>query len=192
MAIFRYVSHPNVVIDPDVPVPSWGLSELGRSRAQALTQQPWMPDVQRLVASAETKAQDTAAILAGHLGLEVETRPETGETDRSSTGFVPQERHDELARRYFAEPETSADGWERSIDSQQRVIAATADLVASTNDLNTVVVGHGGVGTLLFSHLAGLEIDQRHDQPGQGHYWAYDIATATVLHPWRPVDDIEP
>lgn len=192
MAVLRYVSHPNVVIDPDVLVPQWGLSELGRSRAEQLTNQPWISGVQRIVASAETKAQDTATIIATHLGLEIETRPRTGETDRSSTGFVPQARHDDLARRYFAEPHVSADGWERSIDSQARIVAATADVTAPTNTTDTVVVGHGGVGTLLLCHLAGLDIDQRHDQPGQGHYWAYDIESATVLHRWRPVDDIEP
>lgn len=191
MAVLRYVSHPNVVIDPAVLVPQWGLSDLGRRRAQQLHQQPWLAGVQRIVASAETKAQDTAKIIATHVGLEIETRPATGETDRTSTGFVPEERHDELARRYFAEPEVSADGWERSVDSQRRIVDATADLVASTNRQETVVVGHGGVGTLLLCHLGSLAIDQRHDQPGQGHYWAYDIAAGSVIHRWRAVDDLE-
>ncbi len=192
MAVLRYVSHPNVVIDPNVPVPQWGLSDLGRSRAHSLLDQPWIDSVRRIVASAETKAQHTAEILATFLDLEIETRPLTGETDRSATGFVPHDRHEELAARYFAQPTMSADGWERSIDSQRRIVDATVDLFDQAQTSDIVIVGHGGVGTLLYAHIARLKIDQRHDQPGQGHYWAFDIADQTVLHPWRAVDDIEP
>ena len=50
------------------------------------------------------------------------------------------------------------------------------------------MIGHGGVGTLLYCHLAGLPIDAVHDQPGQGHFWTYDRATALVLHPWLAID----
>ena len=34
MPIARYLSHPQVRIDPAVPVPRWSLSERGRARAQ--------------------------------------------------------------------------------------------------------------------------------------------------------------
>ena len=30
--IVRYLTHPQVQIDPDVPVPQWGLSPVGRAR----------------------------------------------------------------------------------------------------------------------------------------------------------------
>jgi broad specificity phosphatase PhoE len=154
-----------------------------------------MATVGRLVASDETKAVETAGILADRLGLAVEIRLATGETDRSATGWVPPERHDELAARYFADPERSADGWERAIDSQRRVVAALADLLVEPGGRaverarpDVVVVGHGGVGTLLWCHLAGLAIDRRHDQPSQGHHWAWDRSTGRVVHPWRPID----
>ena len=51
-----------------------------------------------------------------------------------------------------------------------------------------IVVGHGGVGTLLYCHLARLGIDRGHDQPRQGNYWSYDRRSGRVLHPWRPID----
>ncbi|MCS3495855.1 hypothetical protein M2189_005186 [Bradyrhizobium japonicum] len=34
--IIRYLTHPQVQIDPTVPVPQWGLSPLGRTRTEAL------------------------------------------------------------------------------------------------------------------------------------------------------------
>ncbi len=89
MGLLRHITHPNVAIDPAVAVPHWSLSELGRQRIMAMLGQSWVPGISRIVSSAETKAVETATILAGHLRLEIEVRAGSGETDRSATGFVP-------------------------------------------------------------------------------------------------------
>ena len=187
MSTLYYVTHPNVRVDPDVPVPDWSLSEVGRERANSMANQSWLGSVQRLISSTEQKALEMAAIVAEFTGLSIEERNGIGETDRSSTGFVPHEVHEDLADRFFAVPEESASGWERAIDAQQRIVAALDD-VTTPGDEAVMVVGHGAVGTLLMSHLAGLAIDRQHDQPGQGHYWAYDRTTQQLLHRWHPID----
>lgn len=188
MALLHYVSHANVDIDASVPVPEWHLSELGRRRTEQMLEHPWIASVARIVSSEETKALDTASLLADHLGLAVEVRPSTGEIDRSSTGYVTHDRHEQLADALFAFPDRSADGWERALDAQMRIADALADLVDGA--VNTVVVGHGGVGTLWYCWLTDQRIDRRHDQPGQGHYFTVDTTTRTVLHPWRAIDDL--
>ncbi|MEN3381188.1 MAG: hypothetical protein V7608_1232, partial [Hyphomicrobiales bacterium] len=38
----RYLTHPQVKIDPAVPVPSWGLSAAGRARVEALDNTGWL------------------------------------------------------------------------------------------------------------------------------------------------------
>jgi len=55
-SVLRYVSHPEVLIDPAVPVPEWELSEVGRSRVQTLAAQAWVADLGRVVSSSEPKA----------------------------------------------------------------------------------------------------------------------------------------
>lgn len=196
MSILRYISHPDVVQDPQVPVPQWRLSERGLKRAETMLEvQPWVAGLGRVVSSAETKAQMMAEVLANHLGVAVETRPGLGETDRSATGYVSAQRHDDLARRFFGDPIESADGWETAVAAQERVVRALADLIAAPpiSDqggvaVDIAVIGHGGVGTLLRCHLAGLPIDQCHDQPGQGHFWSFDRTTGAVLHDWMAID----
>jgi len=184
---FYYVSHPEVAVDAEVPVPEWGLSDVGRSRALSMLQQPWLGEVSSIGSSPETKALETARILGDHLGIEVDELPDSREIDRSSTGFVSHDRHEELADRLFSEPAVSADGWERAIDAQQRIIGVFAPFL-EVGSPTRVVVGHGGVGTLLLCHLLGIDIDRLHDQPGQGHYWAFDCETSQILHRWRPID----
>ncbi len=147
----------------------------------------------RLITSGETKALQTAALLAARYELDIEVRPATHEIDRSATGFVVAERHEQLADARFARPDRSAAGWETARAAQQRIEVALADVVAADAaelDGDIVVVGHGGVGTLLLCRLAGLPIDRRHDQLGQGHHWSYDLASRRVVHPWRPIDEL--
>ena len=193
MGLLRYISHPQVQIDPDVPVPKWSLSDRGAERAKAMLAQPWVNQIGHVISSDETKARETAAFLVNHLGLALDARPATDEIDRSSTGYVPHDRHEELANQLFAHPEQSADGWERAVDAQKRMIASLYDVLALTDSDATdiAVVGHGGVGTLLMCHLGGLEISRSHDQPGGGHYWTFDRSNRALLHRWRAIDDLE-
>lgn len=188
MTLLRYVTHPNVAIDPALSVPRWSLSAEGRRRARRLVDQPWIDAVGHIVSSIETKAIETAGIVAAHLGVDVEVRAGTGENDRSATGFVPPERFEALADRFFAEPDVSVEGWERAADAQTRITAALADLFDHDPGHDTLIVGHGGVGTLWYCCLAQVPIDRRHDQPGQGHYYTIDRTTRRPLHPWRPID----
>ncbi|TIT75991.1 MAG: histidine phosphatase family protein, partial [Mesorhizobium sp.] len=42
MPIAYYITHPQVQIDADIPVPEWRLSDIGRARASAMLDQPWV------------------------------------------------------------------------------------------------------------------------------------------------------
>jgi broad specificity phosphatase PhoE len=181
----RYITHAEVVVEPAVPVPQWGLSERGRARVVAMLAQPWVSGLTRVVSSGETKALETAGILADHLGLGVEQRDDTGEIDRP--GFLPPTEFELVADACFARPDVSARGWEPAVAAQARVAAALADLVDAPGDI--AIVGHGGVGTLWCCHLAGIPIARRWDQPGQGHY--VTVRGGRPRHHWRRIDDLD-
>jgi broad specificity phosphatase PhoE len=186
-ALLRYLTHPEVHVDPAVPVPKWSLSARGRSRALAMLEQPWLAAVGRIVSSDETKAIETARLVAEHLQLPFEIRVGIGENDRSSLGFVAPAEFEVLANAFFAQPEQSIRGWERAVDAQRRIAQGLADLLTPA-ERDVLVVGHGGVGTLWFCFLNGLAIDRCHDQPGQGHYFSVDQRTRRAEHGWRPID----
>ena len=185
-----YLSHPEVVIDPQVPVPEWGLSAVGRARVErAAALRPWRP-VARIVCSAETKAVETAQILAAASGATVEVRPDTGENDRSATGFVPPDEFERVADAFFARPQESVRGWETAAAAQTRITGALADLLTRDDPTDLVVVGHGGVGTLWACHLAGAPIARAWDQAGAGHVLAVDRGRGRLLHRWRPLEEV--
>lgn len=188
MALLHYITHPQVVVDPAVDVPRWGLSPVGRERAERMTTRAWVGAVRRIVSSDETKALETAELLAAALDLGVEVRAATGEIDRSAAGFLPPVEFEAVADACFADPTSSARGWERAVDAQQRIVEALADVVADDRPGDVAVVGHGGVGTLWYCHLAAVPIARRWDQPGQGHVFTVDRLTGRPLDHWRPID----
>lgn len=190
--LIRYLSHPQVRIDPDTPVPQWGLSEIGAMRVEALTRQDWLASTVHIISSAETKAMETAQPLADVLNITLEIREKMHENDRSATGFLPPDKFEKIADAFFAEPTKSILGWERAIDAQQRIVDQTQDVLdnitaeKSAGDL--LFVGHGAVGTLLYCHYAGVKIDRKYDQSGGGNYFTIDSITGKALHGWRPME----
>ncbi len=186
MASLFFISHPEVVVDPGMPVTRWHLSASGIHRMRAFATTPMIADVGAIWSSAETKAIEGARILGGALGLGVQVAEELGENDRSSTGFLPSDEFERTADAFFAHPEVSIRGWERAIDAQTRVHSAVSRIVAGHARGDLAIVAHGAVGTLLFCAVSGIPIDRSLDQPFQGHFWR------ASLHDLRPTDGWSP
>ena len=187
-----YLSHPEVRIDPAVPAPDWSLSDRGRARLAALVARGWPPGGLRIVTSPETKARETAALLAGGR-RPVEVLARSGEVDRSATGYLPAAAHDALARQLFAAPGISAEGWERAIDAQARIVAALQDVLRGQDGGEMLMVGHGAVGSFLWCHVAGHPITPDQDQPASGGcIWCADLREGGWQpgHGWRRIEDM--
>ena len=190
MPIARYLTHPQVRIDPAVPVPRWSLSERGRARAQLLAGAPWIASMRRIVSSDEVKAVETARIVARAAGVAVEVRHDMGENDRSATGFLPPAEFEMVADQFFAEPDSSASGWATASAEQARIVGAIATVLNEHGDGDILFVGHGAVGTLNLCRLLGVPISRAIDQPaGGGNVYAWEIATGRVLHRWRAIEE---
>ncbi|MEM8542019.1 MAG: histidine phosphatase family protein [Pseudomonadota bacterium] len=192
MAYAIYLTHPQVNIDRDTSVPNWSLSELGLQRAIAASELPWVKSIDRIVSSDETKAQETAACFARSLSIDCQIGHNMGENDRSSTGFLPPDLFEVAANHFMNSPEVSYRGWERAVDAQARIVASVELAVrAHTGDGAILLVGHGGVGTLLKCHIADRKIARVEDQPGNGggNIFAFDLETKSLLCDWTPMEE---
>ena len=149
MPTVLFITHPDVVIDPDVPVPDWPLNERGRARMHAMTTCPWVRGVRRIFASSERKARDAAQILADRLGLGAyRVIANLGENDRSATGFLAKDEFEATADAFFARPLQSIRGWEPAADAQARIVGAVDQaILQALEHVDIAIVGHGGTGT---------------------------------------------
>jgi broad specificity phosphatase PhoE len=188
MTTLIYITHPDVIQDPAVPVPQWPLSARGRARMTALLAEPWVPTVTAVYSSTERKSLDGAAILGEHLKLTPTAVAELGEVDRSSTGFLPDAEHAALARALMAQPDVSASGWETASHAQDRVVAAVERILSRAQPEDVVaIVGHGGVGTLLLCWLTGrpISLSERPEGADGGSTFIYDTAAGELVRGWR-------
>jgi len=189
----RYLTHPQVRIDSAVPVPKWGLSDIGRERALSFAAAGILNSTKVIVSSAETKAIETAEIISDVIKTPIKIVENTHENDRSATGFLESAEFESVADLFFRHSHDSIRGWERAIDAQSRIVRETKTIIETYKGLDILMVGHGAVGTLLYCHLAELEINRDHDQPGGGgNMFSYDLDNQSVVHSWKSIENLMP
>ena len=193
MPVVFFITHPDVAIDPSVPVPDWPLNAHGRAGMQAIAASPWASGVRHIFPSSERKARDAAQLLAEGLGLHGYSVVDgLGENDRSATGHLAQQEFEATVDAFFAQPQTSVRGWEPATDAQARIVHAVEQVISQAFDNGDVaIIGHGGTGTLLYCHLAGVPISRRHEQPATngGNWFAFDGVNRKLRHMgWRSIN----
>lgn len=191
MASLIFLTHPEVVIDPLVPIPQWPLSPVGRARMERFADAVSTLPLSSVHASTEQKAIDGAEILGQRYSLPVQTDEALGENDRSSTGYIAPPEFWDVVREFFAHPHESIRGWERAIDAQTRIVAAVRRIAQSSPAGNAVIMAHGGVGCLLTAHLQNVEIgrESRPSHPGGGCFIVIDRETFSLEQDWRAIED---
>ncbi len=192
MASVYFITHPDVLIDPAVPVPEWALSPLGLRRMQTLLKQPWVPGLREVWCSTERKAMDGARAIGTAVGVTPRPHSALKENDRSATGYLPKAEFEATADAFFANPHQSVRGWERAIDAQRRIVLAIETIITATQAAHDVaIVSHGAVGALLLCRVKQCPISRTEDQPevGGGNYFCLDSTTLALRHGWRRFED---
>ncbi|HKY50716.1 MAG TPA: histidine phosphatase family protein [Candidatus Limnocylindria bacterium] len=131
------------------------LTELGRRQAEVVADALAATKFDRIVATPLHRSLDTAKVIAGRLGLEVEIEPDLMEIDvGDKTGAV----YDEIKGL----PEWRDDAfvaWPNGETLEQvlgRSLGAVRRLAQRTPGGTVLVVGHGGVTRILVSHFLGI------------------------------------
>ena len=186
-----FITHPEVVVDADVPVPEWSLSERGLERMGLMLNQPWVSGITSIYSSTEKKAVDGATVIAENLTFPIKQIEALGENDRSATGYLPSDEFEAIADQFFAFPDESVRGWETAQAAQNRIVAAVTQLTQEDKSQGDIaIVSHGAVGALLMCHLAGYAISRKYDQPGGGggNYYSFDLVSQQLNHEWKAID----
>lgn len=185
-----FITHPDVMIDPDVAVPDWSLSERGRERMRVFSATPVARKIASVVSSTERKAIETARFIADVLEVEPLRFEALCENDRSATGYLPKAEFEATADRFFRFPLESVRGWERAIDASARVVACVSHILALPLPSPIAIVAHGGVGTLLLCHLKRDPITRDNEQHGGsgGNCFRFERGSRKLIHGWLPIE----
>ncbi|MFK8081406.1 MAG: histidine phosphatase family protein [Granulosicoccus sp.] len=186
-----FISHPDVEINPTIPVTQWPLSARGITRMTTGLQLPWINSITSVYCSAERKALDGADILADHLNLQYQVLSDLGENDRSATGYLKADEFERTADEFFTSPDTSIRGWETAQSAQDRIVRTVRHIDTIDETSGTIaIISHGAVGTLLYYALENEPINRRWDQPGQGGGNFMELRFSPFTHCawWKPID----
>jgi len=93
--------------------------------------QPWVPDLFAVHFSTEPRVIDSAEILANATALPFTQTHNSGERDRSSSGYLPPAEFEHVADPFLAYTTESARGWETANEAPSRVVKALSALVES-------------------------------------------------------------
>jgi broad specificity phosphatase PhoE len=127
--------------------------------------------------SAETKAEQTAAIIAMRRGLRVETDEDLGEVDRPDAWV---EDHRSLAAAYLSGQEHP--GWEPRRQVMRRFADAVERAMASPGDGDVVVVNHGMALSLYLELVARIDIVPFWRALTFPDAWRVDLETGELGH----------
>ncbi|AZY95587.1 histidine phosphatase family protein (plasmid) [Paracoccus sp. Arc7-R13] len=186
----RYLTHPQILIEPTKDSRSWSLNSTGALRvARLASRQSCLQFTRHIVSSPEKTAMETATPLAQALGLVVDIRENMREHDRSSTGFLSKRELEQASSAYFSQPERSVRGWEAASAAQRRIMSEVDACLDRDLLGDVLIVGHGGVGALLYCGLSGHAIDRDHVQDmGGGVWFEFDSILRLPLKGWRPME----
>jgi broad specificity phosphatase PhoE len=151
------VKHSLPAIDPATPAETWPLSAEGRRRCGPLAALLAPDQPSAIVASQEPKATETAAIVAGRLGVPFETFPGLHEHVRTNVGWLGAAAFAETVARCVARPDELVFGQETANQARDRFAAAVGCVLARHPSGSVAVVAHGTVISLFVAARAGLD-----------------------------------
>ncbi len=94
------INYAQAAIDSDIPIPLWGLTESGKSRAKALSSHPLVKDVNILYSSLQTSSIETTLYLAKPNYIPINTSMSLIEVSSFTTLFL-EDRYKDYVEEFY-------------------------------------------------------------------------------------------
>jgi broad specificity phosphatase PhoE len=151
------VKHSQPQIVADVPAKHWRLSAEGRRRCVALAARLATYDLGHIVASTESKATETAHLVASQLGMAYTMHAGLHEHERSTTGFLSSSAFHDAVTAFFACPNELVFGDETAEQARSRLTNAVEGMLRAHPSGNVAIVAHGTVISLFVAAHTNLD-----------------------------------
>lgn len=144
------VKHAMPELDANVPASEWQLGEKGLKQAKKFAQfiQDNLDVDSVIYSSNESKAQDTAMLIASSLGLTHKVNDKIGEIDRPALPIVDEEEHLKMNEPIFKNLGEAILGNESAADALARFESGIKEIIKDPQEDERLVVTHGTVISL--------------------------------------------
>lgn len=175
------VKHSQPEIVESLPAREWNLSEQGRARARQLTEELARFQPQVIVSSTESKAIETAEIVARRHQLDFQIVEGLHEHDRSNVPYLSQDEFQASIREFFQKPDQRVFGRETANQAYARFYQAVHSILNEHKDETILVVTHGTVISLFVSRLTGRSDLELWNMLGLPSFIAIDLQSSTLI-----------
>lgn len=184
MATLIFVTHPHVNPDPQKPREEWELSEQGKQEVKRLLQKPFWKNIKQIYTSKENKAYSVAQAIADLHDVEIKKVDGLEEIDRSTTGFIDEEKYRLAIEDFYLHPADSYKGWETAYEATKRIKSCIDNIVQKDPDGYIVFIGHGLIGSCLSCFIKDIDPSFNNDNDILGSYLEFDWTNKKVICDW--------
>jgi len=180
-----YITHPETIINPQVPIRQWQISKNGKKQINHLLQLSFWKDMDVMYSSNEGKALHTAQEIENHC-VHVKFPMPFGNEDLSEVEriFLRKKEYENTLKAFYSHPDKSSSGWETANDAAERTIRVISQIMEENSDKTVAIIGHGIVGALLVCFLKKKAPTEQEIQKKLGSLIHIDWDNKKVLSEW--------
>ncbi|HSL42047.1 MAG TPA: histidine phosphatase family protein [Anaerolineales bacterium] len=175
------VKHSLPEIIENVPARDWALSEEGRARAKRLAELLTRFQPELIVSSAESKARETAEIIAKAHHRERQIAEGLHEHDRSNVPYLTTDEFQASVYKLFQRPDQLVFGNETANQAYARFAKAVDSVLMSHAGKTIVMVAHGTVISLYVSRIIGISDLSLWKEMGLPSFLVLDLESNTLV-----------
>jgi broad specificity phosphatase PhoE len=168
--LITFIRHSKTIPDPDVSILQWVLSEKGVELAKDLSQKEEVKNLAVIYSSLQTKALETALILAKPQFIPIKTDNNLTETTSLTNTFEPRiERYEEDLHLYYDRKLDRLHNGETIDEALARFNSCLEKIAAAERDKNNIgIVSHGSILAFFaaqYTNLNALDIHKKIRMP---------------------------
>lgn len=140
------VRHSKSLVNPDIPIPTWGLSEEGVILAKGLREITVINSLEVVYSSLQSKALETAVYMTKNSGIQIKTDNRLTESTSFTNKFVDLEQLAQNTKDYYSNTDLSINNGETFQEALNRFMTAIENIIkAEAGKKNIGIVSHGNI-----------------------------------------------
>lgn len=150
---FVFIRHAKTLVDKNVPIEDWILTDDGAKQAKDLAKSNSLDDVDIFISSDENKSYLTIKPLADKLKKDIMRVEELGEIKRPNSEKLTSQEYEDMKTKIFKDLNYTEHGWETANHALDRFRTAVEIIDEQYEGKKILICAHGTVMTLYFAYL---------------------------------------
>ncbi len=181
---FVFIRHSKTQATPDIPITLWNLTEEGTQKAKALATNPITKNLDVIYASLQTKALETALILAKPNNIPIKTNPDLTEVTSFTREFLGDSYKQAVADLYSGKISRIAHG-ETASEALSRFEDALNEVAESENTKENIgIVSHGNILSFFSEKYSDKPAIFYHDNIQMPDFAVFNWETKSFTKEW--------